>query len=117
MSPSGRKLALAMHLTSSVGWIGAVIAYLALGVAAVRAKDPDIVRGAWVAMEVIGWYVIAPLAVGSLLTGLGMALGTRWGLLRYYWVLFTLALTLLATVVLFLHLPTVSTLARAARAS
>ena len=36
MPPRVRKFALAVHLTFSVGWIGAVVAYLALGIAATR---------------------------------------------------------------------------------
>jgi hypothetical protein len=115
MPPRVRKLALAIHLTFSVGWIGAVLAYLALGIAASTSADPQTVRGAWVAMELTGWYAIVPLAVGSLLTGLVMALGTRWGLFRYYWVLFAFVLTTLATVVLVVHMPDVSSSADVAR--
>lgn len=108
MGPAARKFALSVHLTVSVGWIGAVMAYLALGVSAITAKDAERVRGAWAAMELVGWFVIVPLAVSSLLTGLLMALGTKWGLFRHYWVLISLSLTLFATVVLILHMPTVS---------
>lgn len=108
MSPRLRKLALATHLTSAVGWIGAVFTYLALGVAAVTNQDPQTVRSAWIAMELTGWYVIVPLAVASLLTGLVMALGTTWGLFRHYWVLFSLVLTVFATIVVLVHMPTVS---------
>ncbi len=115
MSSSGRKLALAMHLTFSVGWIGAAAAYVALGVAAVNTEDVQTVRSAWVAMELTGWYVIVPLAVGSLLTGLVMALGTKWGLFRYYWVLLAFVLTAISTAVLLLHMPTVSATADVAR--
>jgi hypothetical protein len=115
MRPRLRKFALATHLTFSVGWIGAVVAYLALGVAAVTSQDAQTVHGAWIAMELTGWYVIVPLAIASLLTGLVMALGTRWGLFRHYWVLFALVLTILATVVLLLHMPDVSLLADVAR--
>ena len=115
LSGPRRKLALAIHLTVSVGWIGAVLAYVALGVAARTSTDVQTVRGAWVAMELVGWYVLVPLAIGSLLTGLVMALGTRWGLFRYYWVLFSFALTTLVTVVLVLHMPDVSASADAAR--
>jgi hypothetical protein len=115
LSGRGRKLALAIHLTSSVGWIGAVIAYVALGVAASNSADPQTVRGAWVAMELVGWWVLVPLAVGSLLTGLVMALGSKWGLFRYYWVLFSFVLTTLITIVLVLHMPAVSSLAETAR--
>jgi hypothetical protein len=115
MGPRLRKFALAAHLTFSVGWIGAVVAYLALGVAAVTSQDAQTIRAAWIAMELTGWFAIVPLALASLLTGLVMALGTKWGLFRHYWVLFSLVLTILATVVLLLHMPTVSLLADVAR--
>jgi hypothetical protein len=111
MKPGLRKLALSVHLTFSVGWIGAVVGYLALGVTAANNKDVDTVRGAWMAMELIGWYVIVPLALASLLTGLVMALGTKWGLFRHYWVLTSFALTVFSTVILLLHMPTVSSIA------
>jgi uncharacterized membrane protein len=115
MSQGARKLALSLHLTVSVGWIGTVIAYLALGLSAVRAKDSERVRAAWAAMELVGWYAIVPLAVGSLLTGLVLALGTKWGLFRHYWVSISFFLTLFSTVVLVLHMPTVSSTAEVAR--
>lgn len=115
MRPRFRKFALSVHLTFSVGWIGAVLAYLALGVAAVASQDVQTVRAAWTAMDIAGWYVIVPLALASLLTGLVMALGTRWGLLRHYWVLISFVLTSLATVVLLLHMPDVSLMADVAQ--
>ena len=115
MAPGLRKLALTVHLTSSVGWLGAVVAYLALGVSAATSRDAQAVRAAWLAMEVTGWFAIVPLALAALLTGLVMALGTPWGLFRHYWVVITLVLTILATGVLLLHMPTVSALAAVAR--
>lgn len=115
MAPGVRRFALAAHLSFSVGWIGAVVAYLGLAAAAQASEDAMTVRGAWIAMELVGWYVIVPLAVASLVTGLVMALGTRWGLFRHYWVLFSLALTVFATAVLLLHMPTVSSTADVAR--
>jgi hypothetical protein len=115
MKPGLRKLALSAHLTFSVGWIGTVIAYLALGVTAAKSEDLDTVRGAWMAMELVGWYVIVPLALASLLTGLVMALGTKWGLFRHYWVLISFGLTVFATIILVLHMPTVSSMAEIAQ--
>lgn len=103
-----RKFVLTTHVTVSVGWVGAVGAYLALVITAWTRQEVLVVRAAWVGMEVIGWYVLVPLAVASLLTGVVMALGTRWGLFRHYWVLFSFLLTLLATTVLVMHMPTVS---------
>jgi hypothetical protein len=115
MTPGLRKLTLTAHLTFSVGWIGAVVAYLALSVAAVTSQDAQTVRAAWIAMELTGWYVIVPMALASLLTGLVMSLGTKWGLFRHYWVLITLVLTVFATTILLLHMPDVSAIADVAR--
>jgi hypothetical protein len=115
MTPRLRKFALTAHLTVSVGWVGAVVAYLALGVSAATSQDAQTVRAAWIAMDLTGWYVIVPLALAALLTGVVMALGTPWGVFRHYWVLITLLLTILSTVVLLLHMPTVSVLADLAR--
>jgi hypothetical protein len=117
MPPGLRKLTLAVHLSCSLGWIGAVVAYLALGVAAATSHDAQTVRAAWIAMALTGWYVIVPLAVAAFLTGLVMALGTPWGLFRRYWVLISLGLTVLATAVLLLHMPSVSSLADQARSA
>jgi len=118
MTSGLRKFALSVHLTASVGWIGAVVAYLALGVTAATTPDTETVRATWIAMELTGWYVIVPLAVTSLLTGLVMALGTQWGLFRHYWVVFSLVLTLLAVSVLVEHMSShVSLMANMARAA
>jgi hypothetical protein len=115
MSPGLRKLALTVHLVCSVGWVGAVVAYLALSLAAATSPEADTVRAAWTAMELTGWWAIVPLALAALLTGLVLALGTHWGLVRHYWVVISLLLTLLSTVVLVLHMPTVSAMASMAR--
>jgi hypothetical protein len=56
-----------------------------------------------------------PLAIAALVTGLVMSLGTRWGLFRHYWTLISLALTVLCTAVLVLHMPAVTATARVAR--
>lgn len=66
-------------------------------------------------MEITGWSVIVPLAITSLLTGLLISLGTRWGLFRHYWILISFGLSLFSAVILILHMPTVSALAEAAQ--
>jgi hypothetical protein len=117
LSPRLRKVALAAHVTTSVGWLGAVVAFLALAVAGVVSQDASAVSAAYLAMDVTGWFVLVPLALSSLLTGLLQSLGTNWGLFRHYWVVIKLAITVLATVVLLLYMQTLGTLADAARES
>jgi hypothetical protein len=106
-----RKLALAAHVTCSVGWMGAVGSSLALAVAGLVSRHPPTVRGAYVTLELLGWYVVVPLSVSSLLTGLVSALGTTWGLFRHYWVVAKLVINLFATIVLLMYMQTLSTLA------
>jgi hypothetical protein len=114
MPPGLRKCALTAHVASSVGWLGSVAAFLALALAGLTGQDAQRVRGAYLAMEVTGWYVIVPLAFASLATGLVQSLGTPWGLLRHYWVLAKLALTVLATFLLLLHMQVVDHVAHTA---
>ena len=70
MSPDVRKLALTAHITASVGWLGAVAAFLALAVVGVTSEDAQVVRSAYIAMGLTGSFVIVPLSFVSLLTGL-----------------------------------------------
>ena len=108
MTPGLRKFVLTAHVASSVGWLGAVVAYLALAVAALTNQDAQTVRAAWIAMGLTGRFVIVPLSLASLLIGLIQSLSTPWGLFRHYWVLVKFLLTVFATVILLLHMPTVS---------
>lgn len=98
---------LAVHLTCSCGWIGVVLGYLALGIASTVTEQSSTITSSWVAWSC--WVVRAgPVGVGVLNYGHVAGVATRWGLFRQYWVLFAFAMTLLATVVLILHLPSVS---------
>ena len=103
MTPTLRKLNLTAHVVSSVGWLGSVAAFLALSIAGLMSRDAETVRGAYIAMNLIGQFVIVPLSVVALLTGIVQSLGTEWGLFRHYWLLMKFLLTLAATVLLLLH--------------
>ncbi|HWO88934.1 MAG TPA: hypothetical protein VNL98_07275 [Gemmatimonadales bacterium] len=104
-----RKLLLTAHITVSVGWIGAVLAYLALVIAAMMGQRDQLLRTAWIALEAIGWYVIVPLALSALVTGITISLATPWGLFRHYWVVISWHLTLVAVAVLLQHMSAVVT--------
>jgi hypothetical protein len=111
LSPRGRKALLAVHVAASVGWLGAIAAYIALNVPILAGADAQLVRAAHLMMKPVAWYAVLPLAVTSLVTGIVQSLGTPWGLFRHYWVLISLIVTIFATVILLLHLPDVDALA------
>jgi hypothetical protein len=115
MKPGLRKLTLTAHVIASVGWFGAVLAFLALAIAGLVSQDAQLVRAVYLTMEVVVSTVIVPLSIASLITGLIQSLGTEWGLFRHYWVLAKLLITVLATLLLVVHTQPVGILAGIAR--
>jgi len=111
-SQTTRKLVLLAHILSSVGWIGAVAAFLALAITGVRSSDPRMVHAVCVAMEPMTCWVIVPLAFTSLATGVLLSLGTKWGLLRHYWVIMKLVINALSLPILLLHVGIIHRVAR-----
>lgn len=114
LSPSLRKLALTTHVTTSVAWIGALAVFLAHAIVSVTSQDAMVVRAACLAMGLAAWFVIFPLSLASFASGLLIALGTAWGLIRHYWVLAKLFLATLATTVLLMKLAPIRYLSDAA---
>jgi hypothetical protein len=112
-SPQARKLALTVHVASCVGWLGALVAFSALSVASLVSQDGHMVQAADLGMGMTAWYVILPLGAAALVSGLVQALGSAWGLLRHYWVVAKLLLTVLAFAVLLLKLPAIAYLGSA----
>jgi len=74
MTPTLRKLAFTAHVTLSVSWLGAVATFLVLSIVGLLSQDAETVRGAYLAMDLIGLAIIVPLSFASLATGLIEAL-------------------------------------------
>ncbi|MEO5589169.1 MAG: hypothetical protein ABIS03_06260 [Gemmatimonadaceae bacterium] len=54
-------------------------------------------------MNLLGQFMIVPLSLAALATGIIQGMGTKWGLIKHYWVLGKLSLTIGATALLLLH--------------
>jgi hypothetical protein len=96
-----RKLTLLVHLVSAGAWIGVdVVVAVLVGVG--RFADDPVRRGT--AYQALGWFVVWPMLTAALVclaSGLVLGLGSKWGLVRYWWVLVKLALNLvLCTLIL-----------------
>lgn len=112
-----RKVALTAHITSTLSWLGAIAGFLALAIAGLRSNHVQLVRSSYLSMELIGWYVLVPLCVASLATGLVMSLGTTWGLFRHYWVVIKFVITVVSAVILFMYTQTLEQMGDLARNS
>ncbi|MGV9215053.1 hypothetical protein ACTFTM_24600 [Micromonospora sp. RB23] len=103
IAPTTRKALLTLHLVTSLGWLGADLVLLTLGIAAQRGADPAVV---YPVAGLVGTVLFAPLSVLVWLIGVASALLTPWGLLRYRWVVIKLVITtVMVGLVLFLLTP------------
>jgi hypothetical protein len=97
LPPWLRKLVLAAHIIVSVGWLGIVVAMLVLSVTAAMAQDVRISEAAYALLDNVSDTLDTPppasFSLAALLTGIVLALGTKWGLLKHYWILAKLVLT------------------------
>lgn len=114
LSRNLRNLGLTAHITFSIGWFGAVSSFLVLAIAGVSSEKSQLVRAAYIAMELISWYVIVPFCLASFISGVVQSLITQWGLIRHYWIVAKLVLTILATIILLLHMTPISQLGEVA---
>jgi uncharacterized membrane protein len=110
-----RKFVRTAHVIFTVGWLGTVVAFLALAIVGLNSQDTEMVRAAYLAMDLITRFVILPLSFAPLLlTGPLLTLGTPWGLFRHYWIIIKLVINLLSTLILLVHLQPISYMARVA---
>jgi hypothetical protein len=109
-----RRVTLTVHIACSVGWLGAIAAYITLNIPALAGSNEQTMRAAYLTMLPVAWYAIVPLAIATLLTGIVLALGTPWGLFRHYWVLYSPIITTVAVAILLGHMEAVTATARLA---
>jgi hypothetical protein len=112
-----RKATLTAHIVSSVGWFGAVVAFLAMSIAGLGSASAEVVRAAYIAMELTGWFVIVPFCLATLATGLLQSLTSNWGLFRHNWIVAKLVIAVIATILLTLHMRPVGEVANVAAAT
>ena len=90
-----RRTTLIVHIVSAGAWIG-IDVIVAVLVLTGRFGSSDDVRG--LAYRALATFVVWPMLTSALIclvTGVILGLGTRWGLVRYWWVAVKLVLNLI----------------------
>lgn len=100
LSPTLRKQLLTLHIISTMVWLGSASSYIPIGIYVVNSQDAEMIRFAIQIMSIIVNFIVVPVAFVSLLTGVILSLGTRWGLLRHYWIVVKLLLNVFAVIML-----------------
>lgn len=94
-----RQIWMILHVVCSVGWLGVLVASLALCVAALGTDDTERAAALYTAVASLSDTFFLPGTLLVLITGVVLGIGTKWGLVRFYWVLTKLAIALVLLVV------------------
>jgi hypothetical protein len=74
-----------IHIMASVGWFGITATIFVLSIAALGLNEPTLVRAAYQFHELLISTVVRAAAITTVISGLFLALGTQWGLIKHYW--------------------------------
>lgn len=106
-----RKAILVLHIMVGVGWIGVDLALLPLVITGLTTDDGEAAAASYRAIAVLVPWTVPALSLLILTTGIVLGLGTKWGLLRYWWVTTKLVISIILTALVFVALlPAVSSL-------
>ncbi|WP_232265565.1 DUF2269 domain-containing protein [Streptomyces pactum] len=97
LSRPARRALLAGHIAASVSWLGLSLCLLVLGITGAATDSPGTGAAAYRAMKIFGDWLIVPVSLLTLTSGVVLSLGTPWGLARYRWVWTKFWLTLATT--------------------
>ncbi|MGP8300470.1 DUF2269 domain-containing protein [Streptomyces inhibens] len=95
LSRPARRALLVLHVAVSVSWLGLTLGLLTLSVTGCTTGSPEMAAVAYRAMKIFGDWLVLPIALLTLVSGLVLSLGTAWGLARHRWVYLKFWLTLL----------------------
>jgi hypothetical protein len=88
-----RMLLQITHDVSSIGWLGVGLAQLTLNLIALATGTPALRHDAHEITHLFDRWLLSPLALLAVGSGALLATRTRWGLLRYWWIVVKLTLS------------------------
>lgn len=94
LSGRGRKAALTTHICTSVGWLGVDVVLAVFVLTAALSTDPLVIGASYYGIAIFAVWAKLPLGVLSLVSGVLLGWGTKYGLVRYWWVAVKLVLNL-----------------------
>jgi len=93
-----RKGVLVVHIVSAGAWIGMDVVMGVLVFTSLFADDDNVKALCYRALELFAIWPLLTTGLVCLASGVVLGLGTKWGLLRYWWVAIKLALNVILVV-------------------
>ncbi|WP_189887055.1 DUF2269 domain-containing protein [Streptomyces xantholiticus] len=92
-----RRATLVVHVTASAAWLGLTLGLLALALTAYATESASAIEASYRSMKVFTDWLVLPLALLTLTSGLVLSLGTKWALALHRWVFVKFWVTLATT--------------------
>ena len=97
LGPRTRKGVLVVHIVSAGAWIGMDVVMGVLVFTVLGTNDDNVKALCYRALELFAVWPLLTTGLVCLASGVVLGLGTKWGLVRYWWVAIKLALNVLLT--------------------
>jgi hypothetical protein len=104
LNPTTRKWLMVLHVIVSVGWLGLNVGNLTLEITGLTTDDPTTQHAALGALYLIGGPLLIPVSLLAYISGILLGFYSKWGVVRYRWVLVKFTLTTIAVVLVPLSL-------------
>jgi hypothetical protein len=104
LSPNVRKGVMVAHIMSGVGWMGLDIGLFVLMLTGYTTDSAAKAAGAYNAVAIVIPWSVPILSLGMLGSGLLLGWGTKWGILRYWWVFVKLTIGVILNLLVFVAL-------------
>jgi len=89
---TGRRALLTGHIVTSVGLLGSVAVVLAINIRAAATSDAELAASSYELLAMLTLLFGIPLSFASLISGVLLGLSSKWGIIRYGWVVTKLVL-------------------------
>lgn len=89
-----RRLVLLAHVIAALSWLGVDVAIGVLAVTGFTSDDPSRIAASYAALDIFAVPLLLVFGLTTLGLGLLLGIGSRWGVIRYWWVATKLVINL-----------------------
>ena len=95
LSRTSKQLTVLVHILTSVGLFGMTIVSVALAtIVSATGSDTATHRAVLQILDTVDLVLLPPIALGALVSGVVLSIGTHWGLFNHVWIVTKLVLTI-----------------------
>ncbi|MGE7759938.1 hypothetical protein [Peribacillus sp. NPDC097895] len=104
LSLTQKKWWLTAHILFSAIWLGVTVTFLILSISVLMTKDIGIIKAYYLSMLQLEQTAGRVSIIGTVITGFLLSILTKWGLLKFYWIIFKEIITLICMALGFLFI-------------